>query len=150
VGIGGDVQVPSTPLIECWGIALDPAKHRRMVDPPATFPQECFAVARAQRIARIPPHKHRMRSAAKWRQLNRVGSRMAGLRGAGVETIGRLVADHQPLLQQNPLLSEAQVGGRDLVKRPSDGFALSDAVVMLREDPHILDPDEDFITLPQP
>jgi hypothetical protein len=47
-------------------------------------------------------------------------------------------------------LSEMLVGGRNLVERPSYGFALSDAVVMLREDPHILDSDEDLIALPQP
>jgi hypothetical protein len=144
------VQVRSTPFIECWSIGLDPAKRRRMVDPPATFPQEFFNAAIAQRLAQIPPHAHRMMSAAKWRQLNSLGSLMAGLRGSGVETIGRVVAEHQPFLHQNPLLSEAQAGGGYLVKRRSDEFALSVAVVMLREDPHILDSDEDFITLPQP
>jgi hypothetical protein len=37
VGIVGDVQGRSTPCIELWSIVLDPAKHRRMVDPYATF-----------------------------------------------------------------------------------------------------------------
>jgi len=148
VGIVGDVQVCSTPLIECWSIGLDPAKRRRMVDPPATFPQEFFNVAIAQRLAQIPPHAHTMMSAAKWRHLNSLGSLMAGLRGSGVETIRLLAADHQPFLHQNPLPSEVQVGGGYLVKRSSDEFALSDAVVMLREDPHILDSDEDLIALP--
>ena len=51
VGIVGAVQVRSTPFIEFWSIGLDPAKHRRMVDPHATFPQQFFHVAIAQRIA---------------------------------------------------------------------------------------------------
>jgi transposase len=37
-------------------IGPDPATHRRMVDPHATFPQECFHVAIAQRLTQRPPH----------------------------------------------------------------------------------------------
>jgi hypothetical protein len=37
---------------------------------------------------------------------------MAGLQGFGVETVGLVVADHQPFLQQNPEMSgTAVVGG---------------------------------------
>jgi hypothetical protein len=56
VGIVGEVQVRSTPLSQFWSLGPDPATHRRMVDPHATFPQGCFHVAIAQRLTQIPPH----------------------------------------------------------------------------------------------
>jgi hypothetical protein len=56
VGIIGEAQVWSTLLVKFRGIALDPAKHGRMIDGAASFPQEFFHITIAQGVAQIPPH----------------------------------------------------------------------------------------------
>jgi hypothetical protein len=56
VGIVGDAQVWSTPLVEFGGLMLDPAKHGRMIDGDASFPQEYCNTMIAQGIPQVPPH----------------------------------------------------------------------------------------------
>jgi hypothetical protein len=41
----GGPQLWSTPLVQLWCIALDPTKHRGVIDRHATFPQQFFYVA---------------------------------------------------------------------------------------------------------
>ena len=57
VGIVGEAQVRSTPSVEFGRIALDPAKHGRMIDGDASFAQELFDVTIAQGVAQIPSHR---------------------------------------------------------------------------------------------
>jgi hypothetical protein len=57
VGIIGEAQVWSTLLVKFRGIALDPAKHGRMIDGAASFPQEFFHITIAQGIPQVPPHR---------------------------------------------------------------------------------------------
>jgi hypothetical protein len=54
--IVGRTQKGLAPSVQIWRIALDPAKHRGMVDPLTAFPHELFHVAVAQRVAQIPSH----------------------------------------------------------------------------------------------
>jgi hypothetical protein len=56
IGIVRDFELRPTPLVQLRRIALDPAKHRGVVDPHAAFPHELFHVAVAQGLAQIPPH----------------------------------------------------------------------------------------------
>jgi len=53
VRIGSRPQIWPASRIQLRRVALDPAKHRGVVDPHALFPQECFHIARAQGIAEV-------------------------------------------------------------------------------------------------
>src|SRR3546814_19188248 len=48
---------PEQPLLHLWGVALDPAIDRRMVDRNAAFSQHFLHVPMADRIATIPAHR---------------------------------------------------------------------------------------------
>jgi hypothetical protein len=56
VGVIGRFELWPAAFVELRSIPLDPMKYRRMINRDPAFPQEFFHVARAQRIAEIPPH----------------------------------------------------------------------------------------------
>jgi hypothetical protein len=56
IGIVRDFELRPTPLVQLWRVALDPAKHRGVVDLHTPFLQELFHIAIAQRVAQVPAH----------------------------------------------------------------------------------------------
>jgi hypothetical protein len=56
VQVIGRPQIRRMPPVQLRRIALDPTKHRGVVDPYPALPQKLFHVVVAQRLAQMPLH----------------------------------------------------------------------------------------------